>query len=90
MNKLKLLCWILVVLAAVWLGFWLVVDNPQVITVRLLGFEVESLPTGLWFLLVFSTGCLIGLLCGWPQLIRLKKQLSSLNRRLMKAGQLPH
>ncbi|MCB1667893.1 MAG: LapA family protein [Porticoccaceae bacterium] len=86
MGKLKLLWWIVIGVMAIVIGVWVVVDNPEPVMVRLAGFKLQELPTGLWILLAFTVGCLFGLLCGWPQLLRQKKQLNSLRRQLRKAG----
>jgi uncharacterized integral membrane protein len=55
---------ILLLVAAV-IGFWIVVDNPEPVTFRLLGFVVSVLPLGLWALLVFLCGCFTGILASF-------------------------
>jgi len=85
MGKLKTLWWIIVALLAIWFGFWVVVDNPESITVKLAGFEMKSLPSGLLLLAVFSGGCLVGLLAGLPSVTKLKRQVGRLNRQLPKS-----
>ncbi len=57
----KFLLILLLIVAAV-LGFWVVMDNPDAVTFKLMGFTVSTLPLGVWALLLFLVGCCVGIL----------------------------
>ena len=84
MKKLKTLLLIMVCVLVILLGFWVVVENPQVVTVRLGGQQTNSLPLGGWLLLLFSAGVLFGSVCGFPSLIAQKRKVRALSRKLNK------
>lgn len=86
MGKLKLLWWIVIGVMAIVIGVWVVVDNPEPVMVRLAGFKLQELPTGLWILLAFTVGCLFGLLCGWPQLLRAKEAVEQSSAAIAQSG----
>lgn len=52
----------ILLLGAAVIGFLVVVDNPELVAFRLLGFKISVLPLGLWALLVFLFGCFTGIL----------------------------
>ena len=57
----KALLSLLLILAIV-TGFWVVIDNPEPVVFRLLGFTLSTLPLGMWALLAFLLGCVAGML----------------------------
>lgn len=86
MALLKKLLMLIVGLIAIVAGISVVISNPEHATVKMLGFSIAELPTGLWLIAAFSLGCLIGVLVGIPTLIKLKAQLRTAKRRLAKAN----
>ena len=85
MVLLKKLCWLLVAIAAVWLGIWVVFDNPDPIAFRLFGFDLGLLPGGLLLLAAFAIGCITGLIVSVPALVRLRHRASVLRKQLIKS-----
>ncbi len=89
MNKVKKTGWIVVVVVAVLIGCWVVLENPEIIAVKLFGFEVMSMPAGLWLLISFAFGCLVGVLATTPKLAKTKHRAKKLDRQLSQSQQNP-
>jgi|TARA_R110000822_G_scaffold59736_7_gene148825 uncharacterized integral membrane protein len=85
MVLLKKLLWLLVALAAVWLGIWVVFDNPEPVAFRLFGFDLGLLPGGLLLLAAFAIGCITGLIVSIPALVRLGHRANVLKKQLIKS-----
>ncbi len=84
MILLRKLCLLLLAVAAIWLGFWVVFDNPDPVSFKLFGFDLWSLPSGLWLLSFFAVGCFSGVLFSAPAVIRLKRRARVLKKQLDK------
>ncbi len=84
MMLLKKLWWLLVAIAAVWLGIWVVFDNPEPVAFHLFGFDLGLLPGGLLLLATFSIGCIAGLIFSFPALAKLRHRVNVLNKQLIK------
>ena len=84
MALLKKLWWLLIAITAIWLGIWVVIDNPDPVTFKLFGFDTKPLPGGLWLLATFAIGCVVALLASSPALIRLSHRVGRLNKQLIK------
>jgi uncharacterized integral membrane protein len=84
MALLKKLWWLLIAIIAIWLGVWVVIDNPEPVTFKLFGFDTKPLPSGLWLLATFAIGCVVALLASSPALIRLGHRVKRLNKQLVK------
>ncbi len=87
MNKIKKIGWVVIVLLAVLVGCWVVLENPEAITVKLFGFEVLTMPAGLWLLIAFAMGCLVGVLATTPALAKTSSRAKKLDRQLSKSQQ---
>jgi uncharacterized integral membrane protein len=85
MMLLKKLWWLLVAIVAVWLGIWVVFDNPDPMAFHLFGFDLGLLPGGLLLLATFSIGCITGLIFSFPALARLRRRVNVLNKQLVKS-----
>ncbi|MDO3382549.1 lipopolysaccharide assembly protein LapA domain-containing protein [Gilvimarinus algae] len=73
--------YILLLLAAVFLGYLFNLENPEPVAVTLVGFPLPQLALGVWLLLFTLVGLLLGLLLGlFPSLGR-KRRLSQLTRQ---------
>src|SRR5690606_35087478 len=68
----KLLYGVLLVLG-LFGGLWVAQDNPGQVSVTLLGFPVGAQSLGVWLLLAFFLGVIIGLLATLPLLWRLRR-----------------
>jgi uncharacterized integral membrane protein len=55
------------------IGAWIVQDNGAEITIVLLGFQLGALPVGLWLLIFFFGGLLIGQSIVYPMTFNLKR-----------------
>ena len=84
MAMLKKLWWLLIAVAAIWLGIWIVIDNPAPVVFKLFGFETKPLPGGLWLLVTFAVGCVVALVASSPALVRLNHRVKRLNKQLVK------
>lgn len=84
MALLKKLWWLLIAITAIWLGLWVVIDNPDPITFKIFGFDTKPFPSGLWLLATFAIGCVVALLASSPALIRLNHRVRRLNKQLIK------
>lgn len=84
MALLKKLWWLLIAIAAIWLGIWVVVDNPDPVSFKLFGFETKPLPGGLWLLATFAVGCVVALVASSPALVKLNHRVRRLNKQLIK------
>jgi uncharacterized integral membrane protein len=82
MRRLKYLLWLAFVIVGVLVGLWVVQDNPETITLRLLGFVVGELPLGIWVIGIFFIGAAAGLLSGSIALFGLQRKV----RRYRKPG----
>lgn len=81
MKKLKTLLTFIAVLLAVFLGLWIVQDNPQQTAVILLGFPLLALPLGLWILVFFGAGLVLGFCLCYPAVFALQSKLKRSMRR---------
>jgi uncharacterized integral membrane protein len=84
MALLKKLWWLLIAIAAIWLGIWIVIDNPELVSFNLFGFETKPLPGGLWLLATFAIGCVVALIASSPTLVRLNHRSKRLNKQVAK------
>lgn len=84
MALLKKLWWLLIAITAIWLGIWVVIDNPDPVIFKLFGFETKPLPGGLWLLATFAIGCIVALVASSPSLVRLNHRAKRLNKQLNK------
>jgi len=84
MALLKKLWWLLIAIAAICLGVWVVIDNPEPVAFTLFGFETKPLPGGLWLLVTFAIGCVVALIASSPALVRLNHRVKRLNKQLIK------
>jgi uncharacterized integral membrane protein len=84
MALLKKLWWLLIAIAAIWLGIWVVIDNPDPVIFKLFGFETKPLPGGLWLLATFAIGCIVALVASSPSLVRLNHRAKRLTKQLEK------
>ena len=84
MALLKKLWWLLVAILAIWLGIWVVVDNPDPVAFKLFGFDTKPLPGGLWLLATFAVGCVVALIASSPALVKLNHRAKRLNKQLVK------
>ena len=84
MALLKKLWWLLIAIAAIWLGIWVVVDNPDPVAFKLFGFETKPLPGGLWLLATFAVGFVVALVASSPALVKLNHRVRRLNKQLIK------
>ncbi len=91
MARLKFAGWLLVAAACVLLGIWVVQDNPDAVSLRLLGFPLGDLPLGLWLLGAFFVGAGAGFLSGSVALLRLQRRVRLYRRHLahLKAADRP-
>jgi len=64
----------------VFVGVWTTLDNPQEVSVNLLGFALPSLSLGVWLILIFVVGTLVGMAASLPMIIRSDSE----NRRLRR------
>ncbi|PCH52961.1 MAG: hypothetical protein COC20_01615 [Cellvibrionales bacterium] len=92
MKNIKLIFLILAVLVAVFIGAWVVQDNPFETSIILLGFPLAELPVGLWVLVFFISGLIAGACLSYPAIFNLQrrsriniKRLRKLDAELIKA-----
>ena len=74
MRKIKLIIVVLAILVAVSIGAWVVQDNPLETDIVLFGFSTAELPVGLWALVFFLTGMIVGVAMSYPRIFGLKRQ----------------
>lgn len=85
MKKLKRALLYAGVVICLFLGLWIAQDNPQEVTITLLGFELGMVPVGLTLVISLATGVILGMLASLPVILR----LGAINRRLEYAVKLP-
>ncbi|RLA43220.1 MAG: hypothetical protein DRR06_12635 [Gammaproteobacteria bacterium] len=83
MRKIKLIIIVLAILVAVSIGAWVVQDNPLETNIVLFGFSTAELPVGLWVLVFFLSGMIIGVALSYPRVFSLKRQ----SKRAIKTQQ---
>ncbi len=84
MKNIKLIVTLVVVLAAVFIGAWVVQDNALKTGLVLLGFQLAELPVGLWVLVFFFCGVVVGVALCYPANFALKRQSRQLVKKLQK------
>lgn len=57
-----------------------VTDNPELISIQLLGFSIGELSAGAWMMLSFVVGGVVGLLAGSVIIFQLRTRLMLLNK----------
>lgn len=75
----KIVYWFLI-LISLFVGLWIAQDNPDRVVITLLGFPLGNMSAGLWLLLAFAAGILIGLCATLPLLWRLTAANRALRR----------
>ncbi len=75
MKSLKRLLYALILLLCLFMGLWLTQDNPQAVTVTLLGFSLPPLALGLWLVIALVGGVVLGMAASLPRLLRLNRRL---------------
>lgn len=84
MMLFRKIWWLFIVLLAICLGVWVVIDNPDSISLKLFGFDIPSIPGGLWLLITFAVGCVVALLISLPTFIKLNHRIKRLQKQLVK------
>lgn len=80
MRRIKnILMWALILLG-IFVGIWIALDNSQVVEVQLLGFSLPSMSLGLWLVIVFVAGVLLGLLASLPMIATSRSESRRLKR----------
>lgn len=87
MQRLKYLTWAAFCTLWVLVGLWIVQDNPDPTTLRLLGFALGDLPLGVWIIGIFFLGAAIGLLSGSIALLRLRREVRRYRSKAMRTSQ---
>lgn len=82
MKRIKSLLLLVAVLLCLFLGLWFAQDNPDQVTVTLLGFPLPELSLGIWLVVTLFTGILLGLLSSLPLILRAKSENRRLKRQL--------
>lgn len=80
MKRIKSILLGLAILICLFLGLWLTQDNPQLVNVKLLGFDIAPLPLGFWLLITLVAGILIGMLASIPMIIRKGREVKALKQ----------
>lgn len=80
MKRIKSILLGLAVLVCIFLGLWLTQDNPQLVNVSVLGFQLAPLPLGFWLLITLVSGILIGMLASMPMIIRKGREAKALKQ----------
>lgn len=80
MRKIKLILLVVLLLVAVFVGAWFVQDNNSSTDVVLLGFHLGIMPVGVWVLVFFLSGVVVGVALSYPAIFGLKRQ----SRRSLK------
>ena len=81
MNTVKKILLVVIVLFALLLGWWVIQDNLDLVTVRLFGFDVLTLPVGLVLLISLGIGCLLGILATTPPLMSARHRAKKLEKQ---------
>jgi len=81
MKALKTLLLFIAVLLAVFLGLWIVQDNPEQTAITLLGFPLWIMPLGLWLLAFFGAGLALGFCLCYPAVFFLQRKFKRSVRR---------
>lgn len=80
MKRIKSILLGLAVLVCIFLGLWLTQDNPQLVEVKVLGFEVAPLPLGFWLIIALVSGVAVGMLASMPVIIRKGREAKALKQ----------
>ncbi|MGV6806913.1 MAG: lipopolysaccharide assembly protein LapA domain-containing protein [bacterium] len=80
MGAIKKLLVVLLAILSILLGASVMLENPQTLSVVLLGYPVNDVPLGVWLLGALLVGGVAGILVSLPPLIALKAK----NKRLAK------
>jgi len=83
-SALKNILWLIITSVSVFLGVCLVMDNPELVSFKIFGFESNIYPRGLLLLGSFSIGCILTLLVTSTAFIKLKYKLSKTKKQLAK------
>lgn len=81
MKTFKTLLLFVAVLLAVFLGLWIVQDNPEQTAITLLGFPLWVMPLGLWILVFFGVGLALGFCLCYPAMFVLQRKVKRSVRR---------
>ena len=79
---MKRIVMVVPIVIAIFIGVWVVQDNPVETDIMLLGFPVGKLPLGLWMLVFFLGGLIAGLCLSYPTIFGLKRQAKRKNKIL--------
>ena len=82
MTKVKRWIGLLLLLACVLIGIWIVQDNPLEVSVTLLGFSLPQLPLGTWLLAAFLAGSVLSYVVSLPGSLGQRAQARRLQRQL--------
>ena len=82
MKKVKRWIGLLLLLACVLIGIWIVQDNPLEVSVTLLGFSLPQLPLGTWLLAAFLAGSVLSYVVSLPGSLGQRAQARRLQRQL--------
>ena len=74
MKKIKLLFILTLCVITTLIGAWVVQDNSAEFAIVLLGFPIGQLPAGLWLLIFFFSGFLVGQCVVYPTVFNLKRK----------------
>ncbi|MDF1642985.1 MAG: hypothetical protein P1U80_02235 [Pseudomonadales bacterium] len=80
MKYIKQLVGLLLLIPVILFVVIFVTDNPELISMQLLGFSIGTLSSGAWIMLSFVVGGVAGLLSGSVIIFRLRTRLMLLNR----------
>jgi len=84
MSKLKLVVAVLVLLFVTGLGFWIGVDNTELVSPRLLGFDMPEWSLGAWLTLMLFGGVLLGFAVATLNSLKIRARNRNLQRKLKK------
>lgn len=85
MTKVKRWIGLLLLLACVLMGIWIVQDNPLEVTASLFGFTLRQLPLGIWLLAAFLAGSVLSYVVSLPGSLGQRAQTRRLQRQLSLA-----
>lgn len=84
LNWIKILLLLFSVSVALILGVWVSLDNPQPVTVVLLGFSMPEIALGVLMTGVLLCGAVLGFVFSLMPTLRLKNENLSLKRKLKR------
>lgn len=84
LNWIKGFLFLVLALSALVLGVWISVDNPQQVTVVLLGFSMPQIALGLLVTGVLLCGAVLGFVFSLAPTLKLTNENMSLKRKLRR------